>query len=279
MIRGNGYADQTFNVEAETNGWRVLGVDEKTNQILLISADIVTTESTDNGYFYLRGQTGYEWGIKELNNICEIFGKGNGASGARSITAEDINKITGYQTETTPYGKGSIYEYGNKVKYTKNSSDISYQDTLNNKSGTYGDLNTIFKFYDEENNLWKTLTQGKSQSLRSSVYYYFPNTLTTSSSGETVGISTEDVEYEMLFEKNSSKQTYWLMSQYIVTDTENAIFALRLVGGGRVNGSRLFGSDGITNNGFSGIRPIVSLNTNVNVSGGAGTEEEPYEIK
>ena len=279
MIQGNGYADQTFNVEAETNGWRVLGVDEKTNQILLISADIVTTESTDNGYFYLRGQTGYEWGIKELNNICEIFGKGNGASGARSITAEDINKITGYQTETTPYGKGSIYEYGNKVKYTKNSSDISYQDTLNNKSGTYGDSNTIFKFYDEENNLWKTLTQGKSQSLRSSVYYYFPNTLTTSSSGETVGISTEDVEYEMLFEKNSSKQTYWLMSQYIVTDTENAIFALRLVGGGRVNGSRLFGSDGITNNGVSGIRPIVSLNTNVNVSGGAGTEEEPYEIK
>lgn len=50
MIEGNGYANQTFSVSANTNGWRVLDIDKDTNQILLISADIIKT--TENKYFF-----------------------------------------------------------------------------------------------------------------------------------------------------------------------------------------------------------------------------------
>lgn len=75
MKEGNGHSVQTFSVSANTEGWRILGIDENTNEILLISADIL-----DNKKFYIRGQTGYEWGIRELNNISEIYGHGKGAT-------------------------------------------------------------------------------------------------------------------------------------------------------------------------------------------------------
>lgn len=269
MTEGNGYADQNFSVEAETNGWRVLGIDEDTDEILLISADIVQT--TDNDEFCLRGQTGAEWGVKELNDICAIYGEGNGASGARSINADDINKITGYDPETAQYGDGQIYEYGNEVTYTKNASNISYQDTLNNKSGTYGSSSTIFRYYDEGSSIWKTLTESQSQKLRSTSYYYYPNTLTTSSSGETVGISTDSKEYEMLFSRTSNGQDYWLASPWTYTYSGGANFGLRGVIYGGVYRNLLFNSLGYTYNTYSGVRPVVSLESDVNISGGDGT--------
>lgn len=230
MSEGNGYADQYFSVAANTNGWRVLGIDEETDEILLVSADIVQT--TDNGYYYLRGQTGAEWGVKELNDICAIYGKGKGASGARSINVEDINKITGYNPEIAQCYDGEIDEYGNEVTYTKTTSNIRYQDTLNEKSGTYGNESTMFRYYDEESKIWKTLTTEENnnwKTLKSTAYYYFPNTLTTSSSGETVGISTDSTEYEMLFARTSSGQDYWLASPQIRMYAGVVRFGLRRV--------------------------------------------------
>lgn len=280
MIEGNGYANQTFSVSANTNGWRVLGVDEEKNEIMLISADIVTTESTDNGYFYLRGQTGYEWGIKELNDICAIYGQGKGANGARSITIADINKITGYNPETAQCYDGEIYEYGNEVTYTKSESNISYQDSLNNKSGIYGDSSTIFKYYDEENSIWKALTTGESKKLKSTAYHYYPNTLTTNSSGDTVGISTDSAEYEMLVSRTSNGQNYWIATPYTYADSGVAYFGLRRAINGYTGGDHLFYSDGGINPTSYGVRPVVSLKSNVNISGEGGTSiSTAYQIQ
>lgn len=248
MTEGNGYGDQTFSVSANTDGWRVLGIDEETDEILLISTDIVkTTNSKD---FYLRGQTGAEWGVKELNDICAIYGEGKGASGARSINVDDINKITGYNPETAQCYDGESYEYGNKVIYTKNASNISCQDTLNNKSGTYGNSSTIFRYYDEENNIWRTLTTGDSKQIKSTAYLYYPNTLTTSSSGKIVGISTDSIEYEMLFSRTSNGQDYWLASSFTDTRVSGVNFGLCRAINGNVgddildNGYYLFDSSG-----------------------------------
>ncbi len=278
MTEGNGYANQTFSVSANTNGWRVLGIDKNTDEILLISADIVQT--IDNSNFYLRGQTGYEWGIKELNDICEIYGKGNGASGARSVDADDINNITGYNPKTAQCYDGEIHEYGNEVTYIKNASNISYQDTLNNKSGTYGNSSTIFRYYDKQNDIWKSLTTGESKQLESTIYYYYPNTLTTSESGEEVGILTDSVEHEMLFSRTSDGQDYWLASLCTYTGSGSVYFGLRNVYIGNVgNDNYLFNSYGGTYSTNYGVRPVVSLKSNINIIRKAGTAEEPHEIQ
>lgn len=225
MKEGNGYADQTFSVAVNTNGWRVLGIDENTDEILLISTDVVKT--IDNNKFYMKGQTGYEWGEKELNEICKIFGQGKGASGARSITIDDINEATGYNPEIAHCYDTEIYEYGNEVTYTKVNNGVEYQDTLNNNKGI--ENYPMFRYYDEKNNIWKTLKEGNKQKLKSTAYLYYPNTLTDNVDGETVGIDPSSVEYEMLFSRTSEGEDYWLASPCIRTHLGVSGFCLRRV--------------------------------------------------
>ena len=129
---GNGYTDtpegQTFKVEENTK-WRVLSKDEQTGEVVLIS-------ETPMHEFSMYGAIGYLYAEQELHEICKIYGYGKGAnvskvfqyetgdviegldkgtitgSGARSITVEDINKITQFNPMTY------IYEYdGIRCKY------------------------------------------------------------------------------------------------------------------------------------------------------------------
>ena len=279
MEKGNGYEPQRFSVEANTNGWKVLGIDEGTDEILLISTNIVKT--IDNEYFYLRGQTGYEWGATELNDICAIYGKGKGATGARSITVEDINKITGYNPDTEKCYEGNLYEYGNKVTYTKNPNNISYQDSMENvEPGVYGNASTMFRYFDEGSRIWKTLTTEPNKNtitLRSTAYYY-SSILPTSSNGE---ISIDSTEYEILFSKTENEQKYWLASTYAYTDNSYVAMGLRCVFNGGVSVSNgLVGSYGTPDNVSYGVRPIVSLKSNISISGGDGTSANTaYQIQ
>ena len=74
LAEGNGCGARIFSNKATTNGWRVLGVDEKTGELLIISADPVKT--IKDADFYLRGIAGYNYGEKELNKECSVFGSG-----------------------------------------------------------------------------------------------------------------------------------------------------------------------------------------------------------
>ena len=116
-------SDQEFNAETYKNaeyGWRILGVSK--GKLRLISGEFVGAGNYTNGsrtYYTLKGQKGYINGIEELNKISAIFGHGKGAEKATSITAEDINEITGYDPATAKCEEGNFNEYGNKVTYTK----------------------------------------------------------------------------------------------------------------------------------------------------------------
>ena len=275
MERGNGYADQYYSVNAQTNGWRVLGFDEETDEILLISADVVKTESTSDGDLYFKGETAYEWGIDELNDICGIYGNGKGASGARSITVEDIDRITNYNPLRTGNGKtfedGKINEYGNKIIYTKKSNGIGYNaPMMNNVSGTYGNANTIFRYYDEEKKKWITLEEGQNIEFASTEYYYSPITLTTSYDGEQLGIAPNSPEYEMLFSGTSSGKGYWLANRMTHGNLGFTRFGFRCVESEMVYRYNVINSNGGVTTKHYGVRPIVSLEENVNISGGDG---------
>lgn len=101
VIAGNGYSDQNFKVSnANEIKWRVLGADEATGELLII-ADDVLKENNATKQLILGGITGYLYGIDELNKVCNIYGKGKGATGARSVTLDDVNKAVGKEKETT----------------------------------------------------------------------------------------------------------------------------------------------------------------------------------
>ena len=129
----NGYGDQIFNLKKYEYGWRVLGIEN--SQLLLVSEDVIGVfdgfrrkgDDYDKTYYYLAGYAGYVNAKEELDNICILYGQGIGASGARSINREDINKITEFSTESrkpSDISKDSV-EYELLFKNPKINSSIN----------------------------------------------------------------------------------------------------------------------------------------------------------
>ena len=296
VTEGNGYGAQEYSNKATTNGWRILGVDEKTGELLIISADPVKT--TGNADFYLRGIAGYNYGESELNKVCSIFGSGYGATGARSVNVDDVNKITGYnpnnegkydpeqKTTGTKYSVGQPYEYGNKTTYTWTSTanQISWSGS-NTKSGTGSNSNYAtygFNWYDIGSKTWKNSMQDTTNpaditTLTSTRYYYYPDSLKTSS-GAGEGLRTTSEEYKTLFmNKAGSKVSYWLASSCVYTDSNFAGFGVRCVySSGYVNYSILYDSYGYVYSPSFGVRPVVSLKSDIQLGEGASGS---YDIK
>lgn len=126
----NGIGEQKFTTTNYKSGWRVFGVEN--GKLMIISEDEIapvsgyvhkTDSEDDKPRFALANYAGYGFAIQELNNICKLYGQGNGAIDARSITVEDINKITDYvpRSETSGY----VYDVIEDTKLDKNS--IQYE--------------------------------------------------------------------------------------------------------------------------------------------------------
>ncbi len=296
VTEGNGYGPQEYSNKATTNGWRVLGVDEKTGELLIISADPV--KSTDNKEFYLRGIAGYTYGESELNKVCSVFGSGYGATGARSVDVDDLNKITGYnpnnvgkydpeqKTTGTKYEKDQPYEYGNKTTYSwTETANVVLWSGSNGKSNTGSAVDNYatygFNWYDIASKTWKnstaTTTPTEIATLTSTSYLYYPDSLKTSS-GAGEGLSTESREYKVLFmNKAESKVSYWLASSYVYTYSSSPNFGMRFVySRGLVSNGSLYCSFGYADCYNYWVRPVVSLKSDIQL--GEGTDGS-YDIK
>ena len=255
-------SDQEFNVSTYKNagyGWRVLGTSN--GKIRLISEEFIgagTYTDSNRTKYTLKGQQGFINGIEELNKISAIFGHGKGAKKATSITVEDINGITGYNPETAKYGEGNFNEYGNKVTYTRGSGTALSSSATNGRKWS-GTENTF--------------------------YYYYPGTLNSLEDNPTQGddgTGTYNKTFQMLFGKYSKdadgcyrnftgegvSPSYWLASDYASPGKWRVNWGLRLVNDGGVNiyhYGGLYFSDGSESSNSYGVRPVVSLKSDVSL--------------
>ena len=277
-------SNQDFNVatyKSAEYGWRILGVSK--GKLRLISGEFVGAGNYTNGsrtYYTLKGQKGYINGIEELNKISAIFGHGKGAEKATSITAEDINEITGYDPAKAKCEEGNFNEYGNKVTYTKEGETRLSSRTTNGKkwSGTQSTLN----YYDKSNKTFKTLTSGSTQ-ITSTYYYYNPTTLNTKQEKPTQGVDENGVyntiyqilfgkyavntdSYEISFVGTGTQPRYWLASESANTVTNGVNWGLRRVNDGKVYNRGIYFSTG-TEYSFDdyGVRPIVYLKSDISL--------------
>ena len=77
-----------------------------------------------------------------------------------------------------------------------------------------------------------------------------------------------DSKYYTLFINNGSNlATYWLSSRCVYCSSSYANFCVRLVHGGGVNYCRMFDSLGGPRGGAYAFRPVVSLESNIQLSG------------
>ena len=279
-------SDQEFNVSTYKNagyGWRVLGTSN--GKIRLISEEFIgagTYTDSNRTKYTLKGQQGFINGIEELNKISAIFGHGKGAKKATSITVEDINGITGYNPETAKYGEGNFDEYGNKVTYTRGSGTALSSSATNGRKWS-GTENT-FNYYDKASKTFKALTSGSTK-ITSTFYYYYPGTLNSLEDNPTQGddgTGTYNKTFQMLFGKYSKdadgcyrnftgegvSPSYWLASDYASPGKWCVNWGLRLVNDGGVNiyhYGGLYFSDGSESSNSYGVRPVVSLKSDVSL--------------
>ena len=227
----NGYSDQTFSINTDTK-WRVLGEDDR-GQILIVSADPVKKDmgETNNPYFYLKGAKGYINAETVLERISKIYGHGVGATGARSLKIEDVNKICGVTVGSdglTP----AVDELGN-FGTTKSYTDqyASPEDYLAEKTSEFSKTSNAY-YYTGNNSLLKTATNTRA--------------------------------YETIFFKKQIKKWNWLASRSVCSDSGRACFGVGRVldGHARMYGGMFYSYGYEYYDGFA-VRPVVFLKSDV----------------
>ena len=265
--------DQGFSTSYDVGGWRLLGIKHENDKDYLMIIPANEIKRTDNNSFVLKGLNGFLNGLNEINNICEIYGKGKNAVKARCIRLEDINKITGYNPMNT--GNGQIYRQGEKDEYN-GTIKVTRQAYASWKVewGNGSDSTTIsmFEYYNKENNKWISYSGenvfqiGTSITLTNTLYKYYPTTLTDSPTGDIKGIKQSSKEYELLF----NNRKFYVGDNYCVSGiAQTTVWGVFVCDGGAINRCKdpgyLKGSTGNSPSETYNLLPIVFLEPNINL--------------
>ena len=242
--------------------WKVLGASEEGELLIMSSSDIVSSHILGDKNYEELEECQNDWlnGAAELDGLCEPYGKGESATGARSIRVEDVNKITGYDPETAKDGEGKLWEYGNEVTYSYNGTTKPAYTATNGLSGTLTETHDDgFHYYNGTDFVVADLSTatGIIITLKSKYYYYSARSLET--------IDNESKAYKMIFGEDGTY--YWLASPVVGTNTDYAVFGIRYVDYGSVNIYPLWASIGACDFSGSGVRAVVSLATDIQVTG------------
>ena len=150
-LTGSGTTATTFN-SSDAMTWKVMSVD-KTTGIVELMAENPTVNKVA-----LYGKAGYKNAVTVLNKVGDVYGHGKGATGGRSITVEDVNKLENYTPEddtTTSYTYTSgtfINDDGTETKASEsNQVTLKYTvSTANRSTNKYYDYKTT-NFQNKEN--------------------------------------------------------------------------------------------------------------------------------
>ena len=251
----SGHTDvQTF--KTDDLNWRVLGINTK-GELELISDNPTSKE------LFLAGELGYLNAEDILNNMCnELYGKGEHATGARSLNVEDINKLGNYDP-TTYIGYGDIYTYrfptsGEYMQYKRTKAD-----------------GTLVKD-------WTDITDSNYQTFKA------PGKAEISADNRSdTGISLKNIEYDIMYNvADKVKQTTSdgkKMSDIISKGTKVyeiwqflasrctkcysfAMFSIIAVGNS-LSSSCWYHSYGSSGKASTYVRPVVSLKSDIQLSG------------
>ena len=245
--------------------WRVLGINTK-GEIELIS------ENPTNSNLYLKGEDGYIHGEEQLNEMCNsLYGKGKYAIGARSLNADDINKLTNYDP-TTYEGYGEIYTY----RFPINGDYMQYK--ITKKDGTlikdWTDIkdkyNQTFRMPGETETISKNNRNDVGRNVENTYYYDYD---VENEMKQITSDGKKMSEIILYGTKSSTDYKYqWLASHFVYPSSSSVSFCIRNITDDGI------GSEGITtklyraNNEYPGIsskyvRPVVTLKSDIQLSG------------
>ena len=246
---------QNFKVNTATK-WRVLGLNEDETQLVLISEEPISKETTkENPNYYLYGATGAIHCITEFNNISAIYGHGDTAEKAESVTMEDIDKICGVTVDRT-----------NKKLLGKSGTEISNENRAF-MTVYSGDTNDNYKNAYKINDSW-TAKEGPANITVTSDYYGYTGNTEGLQTNTTTNVANGQILYEMIFGNADNQYYYWLASRGVSAYPVGAYFGPGRVyyGGTAVSGGGWwFLSNDYKNFGSAPVRPKILLKSDVKV--------------
>ena len=245
-------ANTTSTLTQENLKWRVLDI--QNGQVRLISETPTTSK------IELYGYNGYNNAVKLLDDTCStLYNNSKLASKVQNLKIEDITKYMPTQPteDTTPYSPTNKY-YPEILLKEKGQ-------TVNETTGTELNLSQQTEFINQ-----KTKTQGDSWTLKKTIWIQNMNNTD----------SFKDIKYYKLFINNvSNYSTYWMSTRCIYAHSNDAYFGVSRVNSGLVGAGTLYNASGIEDPYGYGFRPVITLNSNVQVTSGNGTAEQAYAIK
>ena len=250
----SGQSDSTINPEIKRDDlkWRVLDV--QNGQVRLISETPTTSK------IELYGYNGYNNAVKLIDDACStLYTNKQLASTVQNLKIEDITKYmkTKPTEDTTTYSPSNKY-YPNILLKEKGQ-------TVNEISGTELDLSEQKEFINQtikiEANTWALKKTYWDQSMNNTDSF------------------TDSKYYELFINNESNYDAYWMLSRCVFANSNYAFFGVRIVDSGDVGASSLYASFGNEVSGVYAFRPVITLNSNVQITSGNGSSYSPFEIK
>lgn len=251
-----GYATtQTYSVDSSTT-WRVLGLSEDGNHLLLTSGSPIKKDGEDP-YLVLQGATSYLNCVATLDKAASVYHNSELAEDTRSMTMKDIENVLGGITVTLPE-EGSPNT--GTVTFNKDASHTNIGQTTPYRSYTY----TAEDYTPEGAATLTHATAGTKVNGDAYMIRYDYDGY------QELGLDIDRRTYDMLFkdttEEEGYSKSYWLASPGVVAYSGNAYFGPGAVRGGiAFSGNGLFGSDGGWGANGCAVRPVVVLKSNVTV--------------
>ena len=247
----SGHTEQQT-ITTENLGWRILGIGE--NGGLELISDNPTTATVT-----LSGETGYLNAEDVLNTVCnELYGNGEYAERARSLNVEDINKLANYnpKTESTTYGNLYKYRFSTEAGYMQYSKSTDNGQTWSNWLNITNVDYQIFRMPG----LTETISAEnpkESEEIENTYYAYsISSEITDTNIANMITNGTGD-----------SNVTQWLASRALHFLIDFSYFSVRLVDIGNMNHVRLYVSNDNSYSFSCAVRPVVSLESNIQLEG------------
>ena len=243
--------------------WRVLDV--KDGKVRLISDRPTTSIIT------LSGAKGYNNAVYLLDKTCKtLYNNSKLASNVQNLKIEDIQDHLAY--DYTQYTNSNVDtgKYGGTKEYTtyKNYPNIFAKEKTGWVDGIQG---AELSLSEQTTPINETKTTA-NEKIKITQTYWYKTMSTNDFDGE-----NKEMYYKLFINNGSNYPTYWMSSRCVEANSDVACFDVRLVSLDFVYARDL--SAASEDSLDYAFRPCITLNSNVQVTSGDGSESTPFEIK
>ena len=262
----NGEKNTEETIKQEGLKWKVLDV--KDGQVRLISA------TPTDAKICLKNYSGYNNGVKLIDDTCNtLYNNVKLASKVQNLKIEDIEekmKEKDYSKFNEDYGKTFTYTTENRYYPNISLKEKDQEVTIGKTTIKETELGR-----SEQNEYIKQEAENGEADVLKVKYTSWWKTM-----------QKEDFynsEYYKLFIKDETKDyDYWLSSRCAEANSDNAFFEICHILIGGVRSYYLYYSNGKNYSASYACRPVITLNSNVQIdtaNPGDGTENNAYNIK